>query len=74
MMLLLKQNLDGGPHLLVYAQVLEGRVWLLDKPQIQEEQCGLHPGCGTVEKLFTLGPLDFDYSQFFFPDSGTWGG
>ncbi|KAK3561338.1 hypothetical protein QTP86_030637 [Hemibagrus guttatus] len=38
----------------VYSRVLERRVRPLVKPQIQEEQCGFHPSCGTVDQLYTL--------------------
>ena len=35
-------------------QVLERRVQLLVELQIQEEQCGFHPDCGTLDQLYTL--------------------
>ena len=41
----------------VYSRVLERRLWPIVEPQIQEEQCGFHPGCGTVDQLFTLAGL-----------------
>ena len=41
----------------VYSRVLERRLWPIVEPQIQEEQCGFHPGRGTVDQLFTLARL-----------------
>ncbi|KAK3555124.1 hypothetical protein QTP86_010013 [Hemibagrus guttatus] len=38
----------------VYSRVLERRVRLLVKPQIQEEQCGFHPSRGTLDQLYTI--------------------
>ncbi|TWW81502.1 hypothetical protein D4764_01G0013170 [Takifugu flavidus] len=38
----------------VYSGVLERRVRRIVEPQIQEEQCGFHPGRGTVDQLYTL--------------------
>lgn len=38
----------------VYTRVLERRVHPLVEPQVQEEQCGFHPYCGTLNQLFTL--------------------
>lgn len=38
----------------VFSKVLERRVWLIVKPQIEEERCGFCPGCGTTEQLFSL--------------------
>ncbi|TWW56221.1 hypothetical protein D4764_08G0002080 [Takifugu flavidus] len=38
----------------VYSGVLERRVPRIVEPRIQEEQCGFHPGCGTVDQLYTL--------------------
>ena len=37
-----------------YARVLERKLWPIVEPQIQEEQCGFHPGHGRVHQLFTL--------------------
>uniref|UniRef100_A0A3B3QX38 Reverse transcriptase domain-containing protein n=1 Tax=Paramormyrops kingsleyae TaxID=1676925 RepID=A0A3B3QX38_9TELE len=51
----------GGPPLQergkVYSGVLERRVSQIVEPRIQEEQCGFHPGCGTVDQLYTLGKV-----------------
>nr|XP_049572422.1 uncharacterized protein LOC125965716 [Syngnathus scovelli] len=41
----------------IYSGVLERRVRREVKPQIQEEQCGFRPGCGTVDQLYTLGRI-----------------
>ena len=41
----------------VYSRVLEKRLWPIVEPQIQEEQCGFHPGRGPVDQLFTLAGL-----------------
>ena len=41
-------------HRKVYSRVLERRVQLLVEPQIKEEQCGFHPGSGTMDQLYTL--------------------
>ena len=38
----------------VYSKVLERRVRPIIEPQIEEEQCGFLPGCGTTDQLFTL--------------------
>ncbi|KAK3510916.1 hypothetical protein QTP70_025542 [Hemibagrus guttatus] len=38
----------------VYSRVLERRVRPLVEPQIQEEQCGFRPSCGTLDQLYTL--------------------
>jgi len=38
----------------VFARVLERRLRPLVEPQIQDQQCGLRPGRGTVDQLFTL--------------------
>ncbi|KAK3549912.1 hypothetical protein QTP86_015528 [Hemibagrus guttatus] len=38
----------------VYSRVLERRFQPLIEPQIQEEQCGFRPGCGTLYQLYTL--------------------
>ena len=38
----------------VYSKVLERTVRPIVKPQIEEEQCGFRPGCGTTDQLFTL--------------------
>ena len=38
----------------VYSGVLERRVRRIVEPWIQEEQCGFHPGRGTVDQLYTL--------------------
>ncbi|KAK3507428.1 hypothetical protein QTP70_020629 [Hemibagrus guttatus] len=38
----------------VYSRVLERRVRPLVEPRIQEEQCGFHPGRGTLDQLYTL--------------------
>ncbi len=38
----------------ISSRVLEKRIRLTVEPQIQEEQCVFHPGCGTVDQLFTL--------------------
>ncbi|TWW55948.1 hypothetical protein D4764_09G0009980 [Takifugu flavidus] len=38
----------------VYSGVLERRVHGIVEPQIQEEQCGFHPGRGKVDQLYTL--------------------
>ncbi|KAK3553178.1 hypothetical protein QTP86_031753 [Hemibagrus guttatus] len=38
----------------VYSRVLERRVRPLVEPRIQEEHCGFHPGCGTLDQLYTL--------------------
>ncbi|KAK3543704.1 hypothetical protein QTP70_027204 [Hemibagrus guttatus] len=38
----------------VYSRVLERRVRLLVKPQIQEEQCGFRPSRGTLDQLYIL--------------------
>ncbi|KAK3545227.1 hypothetical protein QTP70_002059 [Hemibagrus guttatus] len=51
-------NYRGITHLSlpgkVYSRVLEMRVQPLVKPRIQEEQCGFHPGRGTLDQLYTL--------------------
>nr|XP_049577496.1 glycine receptor subunit alpha-3 isoform X1 [Syngnathus scovelli] len=41
----------------VYSGVLERRVRREVEPRIQEEQCGFHPGRGTVDQLYTLGRI-----------------
>jgi len=41
----------------VYSRVLERRLRPIVEPQLQEEQCGFLPGCGTVHQLFTLAGL-----------------
>lgn len=41
-------------HGKVYARVLEGRVYPLVKPWIQQEQCGFHPGCVAMGQHFTF--------------------
>uniref|UniRef100_A0A8C6PMX5 Reverse transcriptase domain-containing protein n=1 Tax=Nothobranchius furzeri TaxID=105023 RepID=A0A8C6PMX5_NOTFU len=38
----------------VYSGVLERSVCRIVEPQIQEEQCGFHPGRGTLDQLYTL--------------------
>lgn len=38
----------------VYSGALERRVCWNVETRIQEEQCGFHPGCGTVVQLYTL--------------------
>ncbi|KAK0156417.1 Craniofacial development protein 2 [Merluccius polli] len=38
----------------VYSGVLERRVRRIVEPRIQEEQCGFHPGRGTVDQLYTF--------------------
>uniref|UniRef100_A0A8C6M635 Reverse transcriptase domain-containing protein n=1 Tax=Nothobranchius furzeri TaxID=105023 RepID=A0A8C6M635_NOTFU len=38
----------------VYSKVLERRVRSIVESQIEEEQCGFRPGCGTVDQLYTL--------------------
>ena len=38
----------------VYSGVLERRIRWIVEPRIQEEQCGLCPGRGTVDQLYTL--------------------
>ena len=38
----------------VYSRVLERRIQPIVEPQIQEEQCGFRPGCGTLDQLYTL--------------------
>uniref|UniRef100_A0A8C6LI62 Reverse transcriptase domain-containing protein n=1 Tax=Nothobranchius furzeri TaxID=105023 RepID=A0A8C6LI62_NOTFU len=38
----------------VYPGVLERRVHRIVEPQIQKEQCGFHPGRGTLDQLYTL--------------------
>ena len=38
----------------VYSKVLERRVRTIVDRQIEEEQCGFCPGCGTTDQLFTL--------------------
>lgn len=38
----------------VYCRVLEKRVWLIVEPQIEEDQCGFHPGRQTVDIVFIL--------------------
>ncbi|KAK3517211.1 hypothetical protein QTP70_001131 [Hemibagrus guttatus] len=38
----------------VYSRVLERRVRPLVEPRIQEEQCGFHPSCGTLDQLYTF--------------------
>ena len=38
----------------VYSGVLERRVRRVVEPRIQEEQCGFHPGRGTMDQLYTL--------------------
>ncbi|TWW74379.1 hypothetical protein D4764_14G0003810 [Takifugu flavidus] len=38
----------------VSSGVLERRVRRIVEPRIQEEQCGFHPGCGTVDQLYPL--------------------
>ncbi|KAL0200215.1 hypothetical protein M9458_003402, partial [Cirrhinus mrigala] len=38
----------------VYARVLERRIRPIVEPRIQEEQCGFHPGRGTMDQLYTL--------------------
>ena len=38
----------------VYSKVLERRVRPIVEPQLEEEQCGFHPGCGTMDHHFTL--------------------
>ncbi|TKS65465.1 putative 149 kDa protein ORF 2 [Collichthys lucidus] len=38
----------------VFSGVLERRVRKIVEPRIQEEQCGFHPGRGTVDQLYTL--------------------
>uniref|UniRef100_A0A8C6P1M8 Reverse transcriptase domain-containing protein n=1 Tax=Nothobranchius furzeri TaxID=105023 RepID=A0A8C6P1M8_NOTFU len=43
-------NLPGK----VYSGVLERRVHRIVEPQIQEEQCGFHPGRGTLDQLYAL--------------------
>uniref|UniRef100_A0A8C6KS35 Reverse transcriptase domain-containing protein n=1 Tax=Nothobranchius furzeri TaxID=105023 RepID=A0A8C6KS35_NOTFU len=48
----------------VYSKVLKRRVRLIVESQIEEEQCGLRPGRGTVDQLYTLarameGALEF---------------
>ncbi|KAI3353571.1 hypothetical protein L3Q82_020093, partial [Scortum barcoo] len=37
----------------VYARVLERRIRPIVDPRIQEEQCGFHPGRGTLDQLYT---------------------
>uniref|UniRef100_A0A3B5Q4K1 Reverse transcriptase domain-containing protein n=1 Tax=Xiphophorus maculatus TaxID=8083 RepID=A0A3B5Q4K1_XIPMA len=37
-----------------YSGVLERRVRRIVEPRIQEEQCGFHPGRGTLDQLYTL--------------------
>lgn len=34
--------------------MLGRRHWPIVRPQIQEEECGFHPGCGTVDQVFAL--------------------
>ncbi len=38
----------------VYARVLERRIRPIVEPRIQEEQCGFHPGRGTLDQFYTL--------------------
>ena len=38
----------------IYSRVMERRIRLIVKPRIQEEQCGFHPGCRTLDQLYTL--------------------
>ncbi|XDV11655.1 hypothetical protein PO909_000531 [Leuciscus waleckii] len=38
----------------VYAKVLEKRIRPIVEPWIQEEQCGFHPGRGTLDHFYTL--------------------
>ncbi len=38
----------------IYSEVLERRVWPLDKLWIEGEQCGFRPGCGITDQLLTL--------------------
>uniref|UniRef100_A0A8C9TUR8 Reverse transcriptase domain-containing protein n=1 Tax=Scleropages formosus TaxID=113540 RepID=A0A8C9TUR8_SCLFO len=38
----------------VYAGVLERRIRPIVEPRILEEQCGFHPGRGTLDQLYTL--------------------
>jgi len=41
----------------VYSRVLERRLRPIVEPQLQEEQCGFRPSCGTVGQIFTLAGL-----------------
>ena len=41
----------------VYSGVLERRIRRIVESQIQEVQCGFHPGRGTVDQLYTLGRI-----------------
>lgn len=37
-----------------YARVPERGIRPVVEPQLEEEQCGFRPGCGTLDRLFTL--------------------
>ena len=53
----------------VYFRLLERRSWTIVELQIQEEQCGVRPGHGTVDQIFTLAELlrgswEFDHPVY----------
>jgi len=53
----------------VYSRVLERSLRLIVKPRIQEEQCCFHPGCETVDQIFSLaewlrGSWELDHPVF----------
>lgn len=54
-------NIQGIPLLGLprkdYDRLLERRLPPVVQPQIQEWQCRLHPGCRTMDQLFTLAKL-----------------
>ena len=51
----------------VYSKVLERSFRPIVEPQLQEEQCGFRPGCGTVDQLFTLAGLLGGAREFAHP-------
>ncbi|KAK3539743.1 hypothetical protein QTP70_013176 [Hemibagrus guttatus] len=51
----------------VYSRVLERRVRPLVEPRIQKEQCGFHPGRGTLDQLYTLHRVLEGSSEFAQP-------
>ncbi len=50
-----------------YARVPEREIRPVVEPQLEEEQCGFHPRCGTLDRLFTLAGVLEGAWEFVYP-------